>query len=100
MRHFIESVNTVPLTRVANALVDGLDRPFTWLHLPVPWSRTDTACFGPLRELRLAADTGPYLGLVHLTDGVDGGRHRIAAAERVLARDFGIATKCGFGRRP
>ena len=39
------------------------------------------------------------LGLVHYTDGVEGGRRRIAAAERHLS-DFGIATECGFGRRP
>jgi hypothetical protein len=40
-----------------------------------------------------------YLGLVHYTDGVEGARRRINAAERYLS-EFGVATECGFGRRP
>ena len=36
---------------------------------------------------------------MHYTDGVAGARGRIAAAEKYLD-DFGIATECGFGRRP
>jgi hypothetical protein len=40
-----------------------------------------------------------YLGLVHRTDGFDGARRRLAAAKKVVT-DFGIATECGFGRRP
>jgi hypothetical protein len=38
------------------------------------------------------------LGLVHHTDGVEGTRRRIAAAERFVS-GFSIATECGFGRR-
>ncbi len=39
------------------------------------------------------------LGLVHYTDGVEGTRKRIEAAQRVVT-DFGVATECGLGRRP
>ncbi len=38
-------------------------------------------------------------GLVHYTDGVEGTRKRIEAAQRVVT-DFGVATECGFGCRP
>ena len=38
------------------------------------------------------------LGLVHHTDGVGGTRARLATAKK-HARDFSIATECGFGRR-
>jgi hypothetical protein len=40
-----------------------------------------------------------FLGLVHAMDGMDGVRRRAAAARR-FAPSFGIATECGFGRRP
>ena len=43
-------------------------------------------------------ETELCLGLVHFTDGLEGTRRRIAAA-RKYAKDFSIATECGFGRR-
>ena len=52
----------------------------------------------PLQDLRLRPGTEFYLGLVHMTDGVDGTLARIAAAQAFVA-DFGVATECGFGRR-
>jgi hypothetical protein len=36
---------------------------------------------------------------VHRTDGLAGAKRRLAAAQQVVT-DFGIATECGFGRRP
>ena len=35
---------------------------------------------------------------MHFTDGAEGTRRRIAAAQEVGA-DFGVATECGMGRR-
>jgi hypothetical protein len=67
--------------------------------MAVPRSRSDDAYFEPLKDLKLRRETELYLGLVHLTDGVEGTRNRIATAEKYAA-DFGIATECGFGRRP
>ena len=52
-----------------------------------------------MRALRLPARTELFLGLVHATDGIDGFRRRAATA-RQFAPAFGIATECGFGRRP
>ena len=46
---------------------------------------------------RLLGDFAP--ALVHYTDGVEGAHKRLMAAEKVVS-DFGIATECGFGRRP
>jgi hypothetical protein len=53
----------------------------------------------PLSDLRIAKDTELYLGLVHFTDGIDGAMRRLTAAQKFV-KEFGIATECGFGRRP
>jgi len=69
-----------------------------WVHMAVPRDRDDEAYFEPLDGLAIA-DAELMLGLLHLTDGIDGAQRRIAAAEHTTA-DFGLATECGFGRRP
>ena len=98
-QHFVEPADTSKLVAIANGVCEGVSRRVDWLHMPVPRERSDEAYFRPLRDLRLQPETECYLGLVHLTDGVDGTRARIAAAQTVAA-DFGVATECGFGRRP
>ncbi len=98
-RHFKEPEDTANLVEVANAVSAGVKRRINWIHMPVPHNRTDEAYFAPLRNLKLQPGTELYLGLVHFTDGVEGARKRIAAAQQVVA-DFGVATECGFGRRP
>ena len=97
-KHFKEPDDTSRLVAVSNHLALGLARPLDWIHLPVPRSRADDAYFAPLAGLRLREQTELYLGLVHLTDGVEGARRRIAAAARHVDR-FGIGAECGFGRR-
>ena len=87
------------LVEVANALTAGLSRPLHWIHLPVPRDRGDEAYVAPLADLRLRPETELYLGLVHRTDGTAGAARRMAAARRVVP-DFGVATACGWGRRP
>ena len=67
--------------------------------MPVPRNRSEDAYFAPLKGLQLHPETELYLGLAHLTDGVEGTRQRIAAAQRATAQ-FGVATECGLGRRP
>ncbi|MFZ0837007.1 MAG: hypothetical protein WAM77_06115 [Xanthobacteraceae bacterium] len=49
--------------------------------------------------LNLRPTTELYLGLIHLTDGIQGAQRRIATADTVVNR-YGVATECGFGRRP
>jgi hypothetical protein len=97
--HFKEPTDTSTLVSVANATVSGLRRRPTWLHLPVPRDRSDSAYFERLRELQVAQETELYLGVVHRTDGVPGTLRRIEAAGRVVS-SFGVATECGLGRRP
>jgi hypothetical protein len=97
-RHLVEPPDTRRIVTVANRLAPLLQREIAWLHLPIPRDRDDEAYLAPLRELALER-AELYLGLVHLTDGVEGARRRLATAERVVG-DFGIGTECGFGRRP
>jgi hypothetical protein len=98
-RHFVEPRDTALIADVARAVGAGIGRPLTWIHLPVPRGRTDTAYFEPLRDLRLPSETELYLGLIHATDGSAGADRRIAAALSALS-EFGVATECGMGRRP
>jgi hypothetical protein len=98
-KHFVEPEDTAKLVDVANGISAGLGRSLNWISMPVPRDRSDDAYFAPLKHLQLHSETELYLGLVHFTDGVEGTRRRIEAAQRVVA-DFGVATECGFGRRP
>ncbi|MGH8700783.1 MAG: hypothetical protein ACREVR_06350 [Burkholderiales bacterium] len=98
-RHWKEPESTANMVEVHNQLIGRLSRPINYVHMPVPVSRSDDAYFEPLLEMKLDPATKLFLGLVHDTDGVEGTRRRVAVAER-YARDFGIATECGFGRRP
>jgi len=96
-RHFVEPESLQPLVAIANAIGNGISRPVQWFHMPVPRDRADTAYFAPLVDYQQTAEL--YLGLIHLTDGLEGTQKRIAAAHQ-FRDDFGIATECGFGRRP
>jgi hypothetical protein len=98
-RHWKEPESTANMVEVHNRLSGRLSRPIDYIHMPVPVNRNDDAYFAPLGDLKLNPRTKLFLGLVHDSDGAAGTRKRIAAAEK-YARDFGIATECGFGRRP
>lgn len=98
-RHFIEPKDTAKLVEITNGVSAGVRRPVQWFHMPVPRDRSDDAYYAPLRGLSMRPETELFLGLLHRTDGVEGTRRRMAAAERVVS-SFGIATECGLGRRP
>ena len=98
-QHFKQPADAGKLVTVANGVSAGVDREIEWIHLPVPRDRDDDAYFAPLADRKLHPETELYLGLVHLTDGVEGTNRRIATARRVVP-EFGVATECGFGRRP
>ncbi len=98
-KHVIEPKDTKLMVDLTNALVAAIKHPIAWVHLPVPRDRDDVAYFAPLKGLKLGQGTELFLGLVHRTDGIDGARRRLAAAKQVVS-DFGVATECGFGRRP
>lgn len=98
-KHFKEPEDTGLLVEVANAASARVTRPIQWLHLPVPRDRDDDAYFAPLDNLKLHPETELYLGLIHMTGGVEAAQRRIEAASRHVS-SFGVATECGFGRRP
>ncbi|WP_206302311.1 MULTISPECIES: hypothetical protein [unclassified Streptomyces] len=97
-RHIKEPEDLAPSVRMANTAVASSRRRVDYVHMAVPRDRHDDAYFQPLAALN-APDTTPYLGLVHITDGIDGTRRRMRTARAHLPH-FGIATECGFGRRP
>jgi hypothetical protein len=96
--HTIQPEDASVLVDFANALFLRIERRIDWVHMPVPIDRTDDAYFAPLDRLELPADTQLFLGLVHLEDGVDGGRARTQAASAHV-EGFGVATECGLGRQ-
>jgi hypothetical protein len=98
-KHVVEPKDTKLMVEFTNRLVAAIKHPIAWVHMPVPRDREDVAYFAPLKGLKLDRGTELYLGLVHRTDGLAGARRRLAAAKQVVT-DFGIATECGFGRRP
>jgi hypothetical protein len=97
-RHVVEPTDMADMVAMANRLSQGMVRSIELIHMPVPRNRADDGYFAPLKGLDLKQGTTLCLGLVHHTDGVEGTRRRLAAAERVV-QDFSIATECGFGRR-
>jgi methionine synthase II (cobalamin-independent) len=97
-RHFVEPQDATKMTELANAISSAIARKIAWIHMPVPQERSDEAFFAPLKKLKLHRETELYLGLVHLSDGVEGTRRRMAAASKYVKR-FGVATECGMGRK-
>lgn len=98
-RHVVEPTDMGDMVDLANRLSQEVARPIQLIHMPVPRNRADEAYFAPLTRLALHPGTELSLGLVHYTDGVAGTRRRLAVAQKFVKR-FGIATECGFGRRP
>ena len=97
-KHVVEPTDMADMVEMANRLSERIARPIELIHMPVPRDRSDEAYFAPLKRLRMKPETELCLGLVHHTDGAAGTRKRLAAAEKV-AKEFSIATECGFGRR-
>ena len=83
-RHLKEPDDTHALVELMNPVFDKLSRPLAWWHFPVPIARDDEAYFAPLKDLRLPAGTEVYAGVVHVADGVEGARRRLAAARSAL----------------
>jgi methionine synthase II (cobalamin-independent) len=97
-KHFIDPLDLGKAVELGNLIIDNAGRPLDWIHMPVPANRADDAYFAPLKDLhRSAGRPEVFLGLVHLADGVEGTRKRIASAAKVLP-EFGIATECGMAR--
>jgi methionine synthase II (cobalamin-independent) len=98
-KHIIEPTSLRTSVEFTNGIGAGSKRDVTWVHMPVPRDRMDTGYYEPLSELRLRPTVEVYLGLVHQHGGLVATRQRIELAERFF-ENFGIASECGFGRRP
>ncbi len=96
-RHFVEPKDAAKMVDLANELARSIKHRLAYIHMPVPVDRRDDEFHRPLQDLKLAADTELFLGVVHAKDGVEGTKARIAAAHRYVPQ-FGIATECGMAR--
>jgi hypothetical protein len=95
--HFFQPRDATKMVELANLIAQRVKRPIAWMHMPVPMDRDDDAFFAPLQGLRLQSGTELFLGLVHVQDGVEGTRRRMATASK-YAQGFGIASECGISR--
>jgi len=97
-KHIVEPSDLGTSVAFANGIMDSTKRVVNFMHMPVPIDRSDEAYFAPLNGLKMLSETRLILGLVHHTDGLDGSKARVAAAEKFMT-EFDVATECGFGRR-
>ncbi|NRB30230.1 MAG: hypothetical protein HRU27_06510 [Rhizobiaceae bacterium] len=97
-KHFKEPEDMGLLVSLANAVCGSAKRSVDWIHMPVPFDRSDDAYFQPLAGLNRDGLSELYLGLLHEQDGVEGAGQRMAAADKFVS-DYGVATECGLGRR-
>lgn len=97
-RHSVEPSKAALLVEFSNRLAAMITRPIALIHMPVPRNRFDDAYYAPLADLKLQPHTKLALGLVHLRDGAEGTKRRMAVADK-YAKDYAIETEFGFGRR-
>ena len=83
---------------IATESVRVIDRTVDFVHIPVPRDRADDAYFEPLSKWPENAGK-LYLGLIHITGGIETSKKLLATAKKHMD-NFGVATECGFGRRP
>ena len=96
--HVVMPTDLANTVEIAHGILAGLERSLQYVHVPAPKHRDDNAYYAPLAALRLPAGCDLYLGVIHHDDR-DGDQRRITAASKTVS-DFGIATECGWPRRP
>lgn len=96
--HFVPIRDLGVAVEMLGAGVPACGRRVDYVHMPVQLSQQREDFYAPLERLAVG-DARVYLGLVDLSDGVQGALRRIELASRYLA-SFGVATPCGWGRRP
>lgn len=87
------------VVETTNALVRRLTRPLTYVHIPIWPDHTEPEDYEPLKQLELADDTALFLGLINLTDGLDGAARRVELAKAAVP-EFGVSFFCGLGHAP
>jgi hypothetical protein len=96
-KHFIEPESLANAKLIATESANVIEREIDFCHIPVPRDRYDDAYFEALEDW--PSNAGKlYIGLLHLTGGIEGNKRRLDTAKRHI-NNFGVATECGFGRR-
>lgn len=96
--HFVPIRDLGVAVDMLNKGVNACGRRVDYVHMPVQLSELRDDFYAPLERLDVG-DARVYIGLVDLSDGVAGALSRITLARRHLP-SFGVATPCGWGRRP
>jgi hypothetical protein len=96
--HFVAIRDLSIAVDMLNRGVKACGRRVDYVHMPVQLSELRDDFYAPLERLEVGA-ARVYIGLVDVSDGVAGALRRVELAERHL-RSFGVATPCGWGRRP
>ncbi|KAK6837263.1 hypothetical protein RU639_001354 [Aspergillus parasiticus] len=78
--HFAEPQDLSLVVQLVNHITKAVDRPISWIHMPVPKDRDDSAYFEALSQLDAGDDVELYLGMVHANDN-EGTRRRVRTAE-------------------
>ena len=81
-----------------NRGVVACGRRVDFVHMPVQLADQRDGHYAPLDGLDVG-DARVYLGLLDVSDGLEGALARAELARRHLS-DFGVGTPCGWGRRP
>jgi hypothetical protein len=97
-KHMVEPADLTLAVNMANATIKGVSHKIDYFHMPVPVNRNDDGYFESLKNLNIG-NSKLYLGLIHLSDGIEGAKSRMNSALKYVS-NFGIATECGMGRRP
>ncbi|KAE8332996.1 hypothetical protein BDV39DRAFT_199346 [Aspergillus sergii] len=79
-KHLVEPQDLSLVVQLVNHITKAVDRPISWIHIPVPKDRDDSAYFEALSQLDVGDDVDLYPGLVHANDN-EGTRRRIRTAE-------------------
>jgi hypothetical protein len=100
-----DSAHYVPIKDLAvgvdmcNQGARAAGRAVEFVHMPIQFARGEQDDhYAPLKDLDVPG-ARVYLGLIDSSDGLEAALRRCEVARRHLAA-FGLATACGWGRRP
>lgn len=97
--HYVPIRDLATGVEMLNRGIEACVRRVDFLHAPVQFAHgTEDAHYAPLAGLD-ARGARLYLGLIDSSDGVAGTLRRVEVARRHYP-EFGLATACGWGRRP
>ena len=97
--HYVPIKNVGVGVDMINQGVKACKRSVEFVHTPIQFAKgLEDEHYEALKDLDIG-DARVYLGLIESSDGVEGATARMEVAQRHL-KDFGLATACGWGRRP